>query len=172
MSTTLVTPLSSHALSVYELKSPENWRAFFHDLTAVVVPVLVTAHIATEAQVLAWVPFVFALVDNLLSAGNTSDKLRRTVYGAAAALQTGGLVTTLLVDSPELVPIAGAGLSMVTAIMARFFTGTTTLVPKAAAAAVADATLDVRADTLDERRAVQQAADDIEAAKAKHRKLP
>ena len=119
---------TSGVLPVIRLKSLENWRAFFHQLVGVVVPVLVTMNLATETVIMAWVPFVFAIVDNVLSVGNTVDRLRKTVYAAAGALQVGGLLTVLLSSwNPAYVPIASAVLAMLTAFLARFYTPTTTI---------------------------------------------
>lgn len=115
-------------LPVSNLKSKENWRAFFHSLVAVIVPVLVTLDIATETQVAAWVPFLFAIADNVLSAKNTKDKARLAIYSAFGVLQTGGLATVLLGSShPEVVPIISAVMAIGSAFMARFYTPTTTI---------------------------------------------
>lgn len=117
-------------LPVLNLKSKENWRAFFHQAVAVIVPILVTANIVTENMATAWIPFVFAIVDGLLSVGNTTDKVRKIVYGGITALQAGGLVTVLLATvAPEYVPIGGAILAVASAFMARFYTPTTTMQP-------------------------------------------
>lgn len=128
-STTVVSPISG-VLPVLNLKSLDNWRAFTHQVVAVVVPILVTANIVTENQALAWIPFVFAIADNVLSLGNTDDKVRRVIYASVGALQAGGLVTSLVGGfAPDLVPIAGASLSVISAFLARFYTPTTTMVP-------------------------------------------
>lgn len=113
---------------VVNLKSQANWRAFFHSLVAVVVPVLVTMDIATETQVAAWVPFIFAIADNVLSAKNTKDKVRLAIYSAFGVLQTGGLATVLLGSShPEIIPIVSAVMAIGSSFMARFYTPTTTI---------------------------------------------
>lgn len=127
--TVLVQPTAG-VLPVLNLKSLDNWRAFFHQLVAVLVPILVTANVVTENMATAWIPFVFAIVDNVLSVGNTQDKVRKVAYGVVGALQAGGLVTVILSSvAPAYVPIGGAVLAVVSAFMARFYTPTTTMVP-------------------------------------------
>ena len=120
----------SGVLPATNLKSLDNWRAFIHQLVAVIVPIIVTANIVTENQAVQWVPFVFAIADNVLSVGNTQDRIRKTVYAVVGVLQAGGLLTTVLADvSPEYVPIGGAVLTVLSAFLARFYTPTTTVVP-------------------------------------------
>ena len=126
---TLVAP-DSGVLPVTNLKSMDDWRAFIHQAVAVIVPIIVTANIVTENQATQWVPFVFAIVDNLLSVGNTQDRVRRTVYAVVGVLQAGGLLTTVLTDvAPEYVPISGAVLTVLSAFLARFYTPTSTVIP-------------------------------------------
>ena len=135
---TLVSP-DSGVLPVTNLKSMDNWRAFVHQVVAVIVPIIVAANIVSENQAVAWVPFVFAIADNVLSVGNTTDRIRRAVYAAVGVLQAGGLLTTLLADfAPEYVPIAGAVLTVLSAFLARFYTPTTTVVPTSMVAAKVD----------------------------------
>lgn len=117
-------------LPVTTLSSVDNWRAFFHQLVAVLVPVLVTADIVSENTAKQWVPFVFAIADNILSVGNTTDRIRKTIYAAVGVLQAGGLATALLSSyAPQYVTIGGAVLAVVSAFMARFYTPTNTVVP-------------------------------------------
>src|SRR5512139_1347099 len=119
--------MTNTILPAANLRSADDWRAFVHQLVPVAVSVIVALNLAEESTVLMWVPFALALADNLLSAGNTVDKLRRTVYAVVAVLQTGGLVTALVTDfAPAYVPVAGAVLSVLSAFMARFYTPTTT----------------------------------------------
>lgn len=126
---TVVTPTSG-VLPVMNLKNLDNWRAFFHNLVGVLVPILVTANIIDGDQATAWIPFVFAIADNVLSVGNTSDRIRRAIYAGVGVLQAGGLVTTLLTSvAPEYVPIGSAVLAVASAFLARFYTPTTTMVP-------------------------------------------
>lgn len=127
--TVLVEPTAG-VLPVLNLKSLDNWRAFFHQFVAVLVPILVTANVVTQNMATAWVPFVFAIVDNVLSVGNTTDRIRKVVYALVGLLQTGGLLTVILATvAPEYVVVGGAILAVVSAFMARFYTPTTTMVP-------------------------------------------
>ena len=127
---TLTTQATAGVLPVMNLKSAANWRAFFHQLVAVLVPIMVTANVVTENMATAWVPFIFAITDNLLSAGNTVDRVRRAIYAAVSVVQAGGLLTTVLTSvAPNTVTISSAVLAVVTAFMARFYTPTTTMVP-------------------------------------------
>lgn len=127
--TTLVTPTNG-VLPVGNLKNIDNWRAFVHQLIPVIVTTLVTANVVTENTATAWIPFVLAIADNLLSVGNVTDRLRKAIYAAVGVLQTGGLLTTLLTSyAPEYVSIGGAILTIVSASLARFYTPTTTMEP-------------------------------------------
>lgn len=131
-SVTTVTPIGG-VLPVTNLKSLDNWRAFVHQLVAVAVPVIVALNIATENVATAWVPFVLAIVDNVLSAGNTVDKLRRTIYAAVGVLQAGGLATMVLTTfAPDYLQIGNALLAVTSAFLARFYNPTTTLIPAVA----------------------------------------
>lgn len=126
---TLVTPTGG-ILPVTSLKSLDNWRAFFHNAVGVLVPILVTANIISNDQATAWIPFVFAIADNILSVGNTSDRVRKAIYAGVGVLQAGGLLTTLLTNyAPEYVPIGSAVLAIVSMFLTRFYTPTTTLTP-------------------------------------------
>lgn len=129
--TTTVAPITG-PMSAGSLASLDNWRAFFHNLVGVIVPVLVTLHITTQDTVSLWLPFVFAIADNVLSVGNSKDKFRRSIYAVVGLLQTGGLVTSVLTTSvaPEYVSIGSAVLATASAFMARFFTPTTSMVPR------------------------------------------
>lgn len=130
MNLTLVEPKPG-VLPVTALKSLDNWRAFFHQIVAVLVPLLVAINITTEATVTAWVPFVFAIVDNILSAGNAADRLRRSIYAGVGVLQAGGLLATLLAQvAPEYMQIGNAVLAVASAFLARFYTPTNTMTPK------------------------------------------
>ena len=116
-------------LPAMNLKSMENWRAFFHQVVAVIVPILVTANLITENAAAAWVPFIFAIADNVLSVGNTTDRIRKAVYAVVGLAQTGGLLASVLTTvAPTYVPVGGAILAVVSAFMARFYTPTTTIV--------------------------------------------
>lgn len=127
-SITLVTP--TNGLPATNLKSLDNWRAFFHNAVGVLVPVMVTANIVSENQATAWIPFLFAIADNILAVGNTADKVRKAIYAGIGILQSGGLVTTLLSSvAPEYVPVGSAVLAVASAFLARFYTPTTTMQP-------------------------------------------
>jgi hypothetical protein len=125
-SVTMVEPMKG-VLPVANLKSLDNWRAFIHQFVSVIVPVLVALNLTTETQVMAWVPFVFAIADNVLSVGNTTDRIRKAIYAGFGVLQTGGLVTVLLSSAPEYIPIISAVMTVGSAFLARFYTPTTTM---------------------------------------------
>lgn len=121
----------SGVLPIANLRNIENWRALVHQIVPVIVSALVTMNIVTGDTATAWLPFVFALADNLLSVGNAADRVRRAIYAGVGVLQAGGLLTTLLTDvAPTYVPVASAALAIVSATLARFFTPTSTIVPK------------------------------------------
>lgn len=128
-SAVMVEPTSG-VLPTANLKNRDNWRAFFHQLVAVLVPILVTANVVSENTAAAWVPFVFAIADNILSVGHTADRVRRAIYAGIGVLQAGGLATSLLTTfAPTYVTVGGAALAVVSAFLARFYTPTTTMVP-------------------------------------------
>lgn len=132
--TTAVTTVmpTSGVLPIQNLKSLDNWRAFIHQVVPVIVTVLVSIDVVTNDVAMAWIPFVFAIADNVLSVGNTVDNLRKALYAAFGALQAGGLVTILLTNwHPEYIPIASAGIALIAGFMNRFYTPTTTMVPVA-----------------------------------------
>lgn len=118
-------------LPVANLRNLSNWRALVHQIVPVIVSALVTMNIVTGDMATAWVPFVFAIADNLLSVGNAADRVRRAIYAGVGVLQAGGLVTMLVTDvAPAYVPVAGAVLAVASAFLARFYVPTTTIVPK------------------------------------------
>ena len=118
-------------LPLANLSNKENWRALIHQIVPVIVTMLVTMNIVTGDMATAWVPFIFALADNLLSVGNTTDRVRRAIYAGVGVLQAGGLLTTLLTDvAPTYVPVASAALAIVSATLSRFYTPTSTLTPR------------------------------------------
>jgi hypothetical protein len=69
-------------------KTWDDWRALFHDAVPVVVSTLVGINVVTESQVALWIPYLFAIADPLLSAGNAQDKIRRIIFSMTALLQT------------------------------------------------------------------------------------
>lgn len=122
---TTVTP----ANGVMPLHNWDDWRALFHQLVPVVVTALVGVHMVTEDQVALWLPFVIAIADNLLSAGNTTDRIRRAIYAGLTVAQSSSLITTLLVDNPY-TPLITAGLTVVQSILSRFYNPTSTMLPE------------------------------------------
>ena len=118
-------------LPVANLSNTDNYRAFAHQIVPVIVTMLVTMNVVTDNTATAWVSFVFAIADNLLSVGNTTDRVRRAIYAGVGVLQAGGLLTTLLTDvAPTYVPVASAALAIVSATLSRFYTPTSTLTPR------------------------------------------
>ena len=116
------------------LRSVDAWRALLHQITPVIVVALVTFGLATDNQAALWVPIAFAVLDPLLSVANSTDKLRRIVYGLAGLLQVGGLSVGLVTGlageiGGVIAPVAGATLTVLSSFLARFFTPTPTLVP-------------------------------------------
>jgi hypothetical protein len=99
----------------------------------VIVTALVTFGIVTDNQAALWIPIVFAVADPLLSALNATDKLRQIVYGVAGLLQVGGLsvglVTGLASDNGMIGAGIGAGVTILSSLLARFYTPTSTTVP-------------------------------------------
>lgn len=130
---TVVVPTTG-VLPGQNLKSLDNWRAFVHQITPVVVTTLVGIGIVTDSQVTLWVPVIFAVIDPLLSVMNTADKVRRIIYGLAGLFQVGGLATGLVTGLSSggngvIAACVGAGITILSTALARFFTPTTTLVP-------------------------------------------
>lgn len=121
---------------VAPLKTLDDWRALFHQLAPVIVTMLVGLHLVTEAQVTLWLPFVVAIADNLLAVGNTVDKIRKAIYAVLLLFQTGTAATTIIgaiTNSPQVelyAPVITGGLTLITSILARFYSGTSTMIPK------------------------------------------
>lgn len=128
---TLVRPTKG-VLPIENLKNLDNWRALIHQITPVVVTVLTTLSITTEAVAGLWVSLLFAIIDPLLSYRNATDKARQIAYGVLGLLQTGGLLATILAPVPAAIPVAAAITTIVSATLSRFYTPTTTMVPKTA----------------------------------------
>lgn len=122
-------------LPLQNLKSADNWRAFIHQVTPVVVTTMVTLGIITNSQVLLWVPLIFAILDPVLSGLNATDKVRKIIYGVAGLCQSGGMIaglaTGLSSAGGQIAPIIGVGVTILSAFLGRFYTPTTTMVPKA-----------------------------------------
>ena len=133
-SMSLVTPKPG-VLTLDRLKSLDNWRAFIHQVTPVIVTVLTTLSITTETQAALWVSLFFAIVDPLLSYSNVTDKARKIAYGVGGLLQSGGLLAAVTMVAPgPVVPILSALITVVTSTLSRFYTPTSTMLPKAVAA--------------------------------------
>lgn len=122
-------------LPIANLKNVDNWRAFIHQVTPVVVTTLVAIGIITNSQVMLWVPLIFAIIDPVLSSLNATDKIRKIIYGVAGLTQTGGMIaglaTGLSSTGGQIAPIVGVGVTILSAFLGRFYTPTTTMVPKA-----------------------------------------
>ena len=119
-------------LPLGNLKSVENWRAFIHQITPVIVTTLVGIGVVTNNQAALWIPLFFAILDPILSVSNTTNKIRRVIYGVAGLAQSGSLATglaTLTSSGGHIAPIIGAGLTVFSTFLGRFYTPTTTLVP-------------------------------------------
>ena len=133
-SLTLVAPKSG-IITWGRLANLNNVRAFLHQLTPVVVTVLTTLSITTNDQAALWVSLFFAILDPLLSYQNATDKARKIAYGVGGLLSSGGMLTALLaVAPPTVLPIASALITVVTSTLSRFYTPTSTMVPKTVAA--------------------------------------
>lgn len=128
-SQTLIVPKPSAVLPLANLKSWDNWRAFVHSITPIIMGMFVTMDVMTENQATLWIPLIFAIADPVLSVGNTTDKLRRTVYTVLGVLQTGGLVASFFVGHESYLPVAAAVITILNALLARFYTPTTTFAP-------------------------------------------
>ncbi len=116
------------------LKSMENWRAFIHQITPVVVTTLVGIGVVTNNQAALWIPLFFAILDPILSVANTTNKIRKIIYGVAGLAQSGSLaagLATLTESGGHVAPIVGATLTVFSTFLSRFYTPTTTIVPVA-----------------------------------------
>lgn len=118
------------------LKSWANWRAFVHQVTPVIVTSLVGVGIVTDNQAVLWVPIAFAIIDPLLSAMNSTDKIRQIIYGVAGLLQVGGLATGLVTglaggSNGVIAAGVGAGVTILSSFLARFYVPTSTMQPAA-----------------------------------------
>lgn len=129
-SLTTVTPKSG-IITLSKLGNLDNWRAFIHQLTPVVVTVLTTLSITTDDQAALWVSLFFAVIDPLLSYRNATDKARQIFYGVGGLLQSGGLLAAVTMVAPgPVVPIVSALITVVTSTLSRFYTPTSTMTPK------------------------------------------
>lgn len=112
-----------------QLRSRENWRAWLHQITPVIVGVLVALHVTSQDRALLWASLAFAVLDPLLSYANATDKSRKIAYGVLGLLQSGGLAVALLGDTSPWLPVVSAGVTVLSSALARFYTPTTTMVP-------------------------------------------
>lgn len=120
----------SGILTEGRLKNLDNWRAFLHQITPVIVTALVAMSVTTERAAAMWVALLFAVVDPLLSYRCATDKARQIAYGVLGLAQSGGLLTFLLLPTaPQLIPVASAVVTVITSTLSRFYTPTSTLVP-------------------------------------------
>lgn len=127
-SVSLVAPIRG-VLPANNLLSLDNWRAFIHSVTPIIMGTFVTLGIITNDQAILWIPLVFAVIDPLLSVGNSTDRIRKALYAVMGLLQTGGLIASFFVGHEEWLPIASASIATVNSLLARFYTPTTTLTP-------------------------------------------
>jgi len=118
-------------ITVGRLKNLDNWRAFVHQLTPVIVTVLTTLAVTTDAQAALWASLVFAVLDPLLSYQHSHDKARQIAYGVLGLAQSGGLLAAVLLPTaPTLLPVAAAVVTIINSTLSRFYTPTSTMVPK------------------------------------------
>ena len=130
----LVTPKPG-ILTKDRLKSLDNWRAFVHQLTPVIVTVLTTLSLTTDDQAALWVSLFFAVIDPLLSYQHSHDKARQIAYGVLGLAQSGGLLAAVLLPTaPTLLPIAAAVVTIINSTLSRFYSPTSTMLPKPDAA--------------------------------------
>jgi hypothetical protein len=116
---------------VNPLKSLDDLRALFHNFVAVLVPILVSVHLVDNNAAVLWTALAFAIVDPILSVSNTTDKVRKVIYGLLALLQTGTVATTIIQtaaehSSPVVAPIITAVGAAITGLFSGLFTPTPT----------------------------------------------
>ena len=129
MAQTLVAA-DSGVINASALSSMDNWRAFVHQAAPVIVTALVAVNLTDNATAAAWLPFAFAIADNLLATGGATDRIRRAIYAGVGVLQTGGLVSVLLEPAGhQWVLVGSAVLSIASAFLARFYSPTSTIIP-------------------------------------------
>lgn len=120
-------------LPLVNLRSLDNWRAFIHQATPVIVTTLVAVGVVTGNQAALWIPLFFAILDPILSVANTQDKIRRIIYGVVGLTQSGSLITGLVTglggQGSHVAVGIGAGLTVLSTFLARFYTPTTTMRP-------------------------------------------
>lgn len=111
-------------------KTLDDWRALFHDMVPVIVTTLVGINLVTNDQATLWIPYIFAIADPLLSAGNAGDKVRRIVYSLVVLLQSSSAIVALFTSDPRIPMVVTAVATIASALFARFNTPTSSMVPK------------------------------------------
>lgn len=111
-------------------KTLDDWRAIIHDIVPVIVSTLVGINLVTNDQATLWIPFVFAILDPLLSAGNAVDRVRKIIYSIVALLQGSSAVVAVFTSDPQIPMIVTAVATIVSAGFARFNTPTSSMIPK------------------------------------------
>lgn len=114
---------------VMPLKTKQDWASFFHQLTPIICTAFVAAHMVTNDQVTLWVPMIWAILDPILSATNSTDKVRTIIYSLFATLQTGNTLSQVLqvgIDHSNTVvaPYITAGGAILSGVLGTFFTPT------------------------------------------------
>jgi hypothetical protein len=117
--------------ALVNLTNLDNWRAVLHQVAPVVVTAMVALNVAggDSHRIGVYVALFFAIADPLLSFTNTTDTVRRILYGIFTLLQTSGAVAILFAGQETTVPLVSAGVSILAAFIARFYTPTSTIMP-------------------------------------------
>lgn len=128
--TTVVAATGRGALA--NLTNLDNWRALLHQVTAPVVTAMAALQVAggDSYKISVYVALFFAFIDPLLSFTNTADTVRRILYGVLGLLQTAGVVAILFVGHETAIPVITAVVTIISASLARFYTPTSTIVPR------------------------------------------
>jgi len=127
--TSTVQPLPG-ILPGQNLLNPANWRAFLYSLSPVIVTAMTGLHLETGNRASVWVALAMAIVTPLVSSLATPDKLRQLVYGVTGLLSSAGFVATLLVGQEAWIPVVSAVVTILSAILARYYVPVSTLIPK------------------------------------------
>lgn len=112
------------------LKTLDDWRALFHEMVPIIVSTLIGINLVTNDQVALWIPFLFAIVDPLLSVGNAVDKVRKIIYSLVVLLQGSSAIVAIFTTNPTVPMIVTAVATIVSASFARFNTPTSSMIPK------------------------------------------
>lgn len=108
------------------IKTREDVQNLIHVVTLAAVPLLVSLHIGTQDQILAWAALLFAAVDPIVSFNNSPDNMRKIIYGV------GGLVQAILIgvgtwSQDDVMQIGGAVMTFLVSLLAAFYTPTSGL---------------------------------------------